>query len=292
MTCSNHKTVWAVELEYVLCPTTSPTFVNSIQHLSLKVCNQHIGLVCTARGTDLASTMRHSIHAAGRKHRIFLLVWHQLSRSPWGSHVIPPCLSFSSFKIGIKMFFEVYPDPLIKDKDFKTLFLTAHSLGHELHLWHGKSSSIPQVLALLQRENRTLHQLIITGTGKIHFGCWYTPGFWQVCVLFLNTVANCFEFKELFSTAQGYLGGKPTSGCITPCPWEYCSGLIWSWVDCEDTQLDFWTPSSTVYVLINVFYLPGRFLLFLFGRMNLCHECLHWPSAIIFLFFSFPLKIV
>jgi len=45
-------------------------------------------------------------------------------------------------------------------------------------------------------------------------------------VLFLNTITNCFEFKELFSTAQGYLGGKPASGCITLCPWEYSSGLI------------------------------------------------------------------
>lgn len=236
--------------------------------------------------------MRHSTHTAGRKHSIFLLVWHQLSTSPWGSHVTSPCLSFSSCKIWIKMFFEVYPDPLIKDKDFKTLFFTANSSEHELHLWHGKSSSTLQVLALLQRENRTLHHLIIIGTGKIHFGCWYTPGFWQVCVLFLNTVANCFEFKELFSTAQGYLGGKPTSGCITPCPWEYCCGLMWSWVDCEDTQLDFWTSSSTAYVLINVFYVPGRFLVFLFRRMHLCHDCLHWLSAIIFLFFSFPLKII
>lgn len=70
------------------------------------------------------------------------------------------------------MFFEVYPDPLIKDKDFKTLFLTAHSSGHELRPWHGKSSSTPQVLTPPQRENnKTLHQLIITGIGKIHVGC-------------------------------------------------------------------------------------------------------------------------
>lgn len=238
-------------------------------------------LVRTAASTDLRSVMRHGTHTAGRKHR--LLVWHQLCRSPWGSHVVPPCSSFPSCKIWIKMFFEVYPDPLIKDKDFKTLFLTAHSSGHELRLWHGKSSSTPQVLALPQRENnKTLHQLIITGTGKIHFGCWYTLRFWQVCVLFLNTVANCFEFKELFSTAQGYLGGKPTSGCITPCPWEYFSGLIWSWVDCEDTQLGFWTSSSIPQALINVFYLPGRVLIFLFRRMNSCHEYLHWLWAIIF----------
>ena len=191
------------------------------------------------------------------------------------------------------MFVEVYPDPLIKDKDFKTLFLTAHSSGHELHPWHGKSSSTPQVLTLPQRENNeTLHWLIITGTGKIHIGCRYTLGFWQVCVLFLNTIANCFKFKELFSTAQGYLGGKPISGCITLCPWEYSSGLIWSWVDREDTQLGFWTSSCTIHAPINVFDLPGRVLIFLFRRTNWCNGCLHWPCAIIFLFSSLHLKII
>lgn len=230
---------------------------------------------------------------AGRNCSVLLLVWHQLTRSPWGSHVIPPRLSFPSCKIWITMFFEVYPDPLIKDKDFKTLFLTAHSSGHELRPWHGKSSSTPQVLTPPQRENnKTLHQLIITGIGKIHVGCWYTFGFWQVCVLFLNTITNCLEFKELFSTAHGYLGGKPTSGCITLCPWEYSSGLIWSWVDREDTQLGFWTSSSTIRALINVFYLPGRVLVFLFRRMNWCNGCLHWLCAIIFLFSSLRLKII
>lgn len=54
------------------------------------------------------------------------------------------------------MFFEVSPSPLIKDKDFKTLFLTVQSSGHELHPWHGKSSNIPQVLTLPQRENNKL----------------------------------------------------------------------------------------------------------------------------------------
>lgn len=54
------------------------------------------------------------------------------------------------------MFFEVCPNPLIKDKDFKTVFLTAQSSGHELHPWHGKSSNTPQVLTLPQRENNKL----------------------------------------------------------------------------------------------------------------------------------------
>lgn len=151
------------------------------------------------------------------------------------------------------MFFEVYPDPLIKNKKFETWCLTAHSSGHELPPWHGKSCSPPQVLTQSQGENhKRLHQLIVTDTGKIHVGCWYALGFWKVCVLFLNTIANFFEFKELFSTSEGYLGGKPTSGCITLCPWEYSSGLNWGWVDHEATQLVFWTSSSTTHAQINV----------------------------------------
>lgn len=171
----------------------------SISHSNLQPVHQiwsvqHPALTFTA-WWDAAST-------AGRNYSILLLVWHQLIRSPWGSHVMPPRLSFPSCKIWIIMSFEVYPDPLIKDKDFKPLFLTAHSSGHELRPWHGKSSSTPPMLTLPQRENnKTLHRLIITGTGKTHAGCWYTLGFWQVCVLFLNTITNCFEFKELFSTA-------------------------------------------------------------------------------------------
>lgn len=233
-----------------------------------------------AASTDLPSVMGHGTHTAGRKQAPGLTPTLQITL---GKPRRPSLPEFSQLWTWIKMFFEVYPDPLIKDKDFKTWFLTAHSSEHELRLWHGKSSSTPQVLTLPQRENnKTPHRLIITGTGKIHFGCWYTLRFWQVCVLFLNTVANCSEFKELFSTAQGYLGGKPTSGHITPCPWEHFSGLIWSWVDCEDTQLGFWTSSSTPQALTNVFYLPGRVLIFLLRRMNSCHEYLHWLWAIIF----------
>ena len=55
------------------------------------------------------------------------------------------------------MFFDIYPDPLIKDQDFKTLCLTAHSSGHELCPWHGKSSSTPHSLTLPKEKTTKIY---------------------------------------------------------------------------------------------------------------------------------------
>lgn len=157
------------------------------------------------------------------------------------------------------MFFEVCPNALIKDKDFKTLFLTAQSSGHELHPWHGKSSNTPQVLTLPQRENNKLCTgLSLQALEKYTLVLIHSWILANVCVISEHN-HKLLWVQRIAQAAQGYLGGKSTSGCITLCPWEYSSGLIWSWVDCEDTQLGFWASSCTIHVPVNVFYLPREF---------------------------------
>lgn len=170
---TKHRSVWADQLHCVPFPVSSPPFINIMQHLTPSL--QPLHQIWSMQHPVLTFSVRWDVaFTAGRNYSIWLLVWYQLIRSPWGSHVIPPRPSYPSCKIWITMFFEVYPDPLIKDKDFKTLFFTANSSGHELYPWHGKSSSAnkekttkPHIsLSLQAREKYTLVADTLLDFGK------------------------------------------------------------------------------------------------------------------------------
>lgn len=185
------------------------------------------------------------------------------------------------------MLFEVCPDPLIKDKYFKTLFLTVQSSGHELHLWHGKSSNTPQVLTLSQRENNKLC------TGLSHYRHWKNTRWLLIHSWNLASLCVISEHNRKLLWVQRSV--------------QCCSGLsrrqvnlqlyhpvslgILLWLDLKLSVL--WRHTAG-FLGILLYYtcssqcisLAKRVLIFLFRRMNCGNGCLHWQCAI-FLFVCF-----
>lgn len=112
-------------------------------------------LECTAPSTDLHNMMRCTIHSRQELQYFTpgLTPVHELTLGKPCHPSLPEFFQLLDMDNNVLWSLSKSFD---KGQRFKNIILTAHSSGHELHPWHGKSSNTPRVLTLPQRENNKL----------------------------------------------------------------------------------------------------------------------------------------